>query len=163
MAAPSRRRSFWRASSARRPGPTWTSPALRSARRRAKSTRAGVQAGACACSTIWWPSITRAVRLKARDGRRCQNAIAGCLRMTEFLFYHLQGQPVERVLPALLEKSIERGWRVAVHTSSEERVDALDAHLWTFREDSFLPHGTFREPTAADQPVLLTVNDHNPN
>jgi DNA polymerase III subunit chi len=83
--------------------------------------------------------------------------------MTEFLFYHLQAQPVERVLPGLLEKSLDRGWRVAVHTSSEERVDALDAHLWTFREDSFLPHGTFREPTAGDQPVLLTVEDHNPN
>jgi DNA polymerase III subunit chi len=83
--------------------------------------------------------------------------------MTEFLFYHLQAQPVERVLPVLLEKSIERGWRVAVHTSSEERIDALDAHLWTFREDSFLPHGTFRESTAADQPVLLTMEDHNPN
>lgn len=83
--------------------------------------------------------------------------------MTEFLFYHLEAQPVERVLPQLLEKSVERGWRVVVHTSSEERVDALDAHLWTFREDSFLPHGTFREPTAAEQPVLLTVRDDNLN
>src|ERR1700730_13613071 len=83
--------------------------------------------------------------------------------MTEFLFYHLQAQPVEKVLPLLLEKSVERGWRVVVQTSSEERVDALDAHLWTFRDDSFLPHGTFREPTAADQPVLLTVEEHNPN
>jgi DNA polymerase-3 subunit chi len=83
--------------------------------------------------------------------------------MTEFLFYHLQGQPVEKVLPVLLEKSIERGWRVVVQTSSEERVDALDAHLWTFRDDSFLPHGTFREPTVAEQPVLLTAKDHNPN
>jgi DNA polymerase III subunit chi len=83
--------------------------------------------------------------------------------MTEVLFYHLQAQPVERVLPVLLEKSVERGWRVVVHSLSEERVDALDAHLWTFREDSFLPHGTFREPTAADQPVLLTVRDDNPN
>src|SRR5271167_833705 len=83
--------------------------------------------------------------------------------MTEFLFYHLQAQPVEKVLPVLLEKSIERGWRVVVQTSLEERVDALDAHLWTFRDDSFLPHGTFREPTAADQPVLLTLHDDNPN
>jgi DNA polymerase III subunit chi len=83
--------------------------------------------------------------------------------MTEVLFYHLQAQPVERVLPVLLEKSVERGWRVVVHSLSEERIDALDAHLWTFREDSFLPHGTFREPTAADQPVLLTVRDDNPN
>jgi DNA polymerase-3 subunit chi len=83
--------------------------------------------------------------------------------MTEVFFYHLQAQPVERVLPVLLEKSLERGWRVVVHSTSEERVDSLDAHLWTFREESFLPHGTFREPTAADQPVLLTVRDDNPN
>lgn len=85
------------------------------------------------------------------------------ISVAEILFYHLQGQPVERVLPVLLEKSLERGWRVVVHTSSEDRVDALDAHLWTFREDSFLPHGTFREPTAAHQRVLLTIRDDNPN
>jgi DNA polymerase III subunit chi len=83
--------------------------------------------------------------------------------MTEVLFYHLQAQPIDGVLPVLLEKSLERGWRVIVHTTQEERVDALDAHLWTFRDDSFLPHGTFREPAAADQPVLLTVKDDNPN
>ena len=83
--------------------------------------------------------------------------------MTELLFYHLHNQPLERVLPSLLEKSLDRGWRVVVQCASEERVEALDAHLWTFRDDSFLPHGTFREPTATDQPVLLTVANHNPN
>jgi len=83
--------------------------------------------------------------------------------MTEVLFYHLQQQPIERVLPALLEKSLERGWRVVVQSSSEDRVDALDAHLWTFREDSFLPHGTDKESGAADQPILLTVGDENRN
>ena len=69
----------------------------------------------------------------------------------------------KRVLPTLLEKSLERGWRVVVQAPSEERVDALDAHLWTYRDDDFLPHGTYRESEAAMQPVLLTVNDHNPN
>jgi DNA polymerase-3 subunit chi len=83
--------------------------------------------------------------------------------MTEVLFYHLQGQRLERVLPNLLERSLERGWRVVVQSSSEERVDALDAHLWTYRDDSFLPHGTHKEPTAAEQPVLLTIHDDNPN
>jgi len=83
--------------------------------------------------------------------------------VTEMLFYHLQRQPIERVLPALLEKSLERGWRVVVQAASEERVEALDAHLWTFREGSFLPHGTWREGEAREQPVLLTVHDHNPN
>ena len=83
--------------------------------------------------------------------------------MTEVLFYHLQRQPIERVLPSLLQRSVERGWRVVVQASSEERVDALDAHLWTYRDDSFLPHGTARDADAAAQPVLLTTADSNPN
>ena len=83
--------------------------------------------------------------------------------MTEILFYHLQRHPLERVLPALVEKSLERGWRVVVQAASEERIEALDAHLWVFRDDSFLPHGTWREAEAAEQPVLLTVHDSNPN
>ena len=83
--------------------------------------------------------------------------------MTELLFYHLQGQKPESVLTALLEKSLARGWRVAVQGSSEERIEALDAHLWTYRDDGFLPHGTWREPEAAEQPVLLTLSDSNPN
>jgi DNA polymerase-3 subunit chi len=67
------------------------------------------------------------------------------------------------VLPTLLEKSLERGWRVVVQASSDERVDALDAHLWTYRDDAFLPHGTYRESEAPQHPVLLTVRDDNPN
>ena len=83
--------------------------------------------------------------------------------MTELLFYHLQRQPLETVLPRLLEMSLERGWRVVVQAASDERVEALDAHLWTYREDSFLPHGTGRERDASEQPVLLTVGEDNPN
>jgi DNA polymerase-3 subunit chi len=83
--------------------------------------------------------------------------------MTELLFYHLQNQAIERVLPPLLEKTLARGWRAVVQCASEERVEALDAHLWTYRDDAFLPHGTHREAVAADQPVLITVQDDNPN
>jgi DNA polymerase-3 subunit chi len=83
--------------------------------------------------------------------------------MTEILFYQLKGQTPEQVLPALLQKSLERGWRVVVQGSSEERIEALDAHLWTWRDDSFLPHGTWREAEAAQQPIVLTINEDNPN
>ena len=83
--------------------------------------------------------------------------------MTEVLFYHLQGQKLEGVLPTLLERSVERGWRVVVQGASEERIEALDAHLWTYRDDSFLPHGTWRETEAAEQPILLTMTETNPN
>jgi DNA polymerase-3 subunit chi len=83
--------------------------------------------------------------------------------VTEILFYHLQNQPIERVLPTLLEKSLERGWRVAVQSPSEERVEALDAHLWTYNESSFLPHGTVKGGEAAEQPILLTTDSDNRN
>ena len=83
--------------------------------------------------------------------------------MTEVLFYHLQNLSAERVLPPLLEKSLERGWRVVVQANSEERAEALDAHLWTYRDDSFLPHGTWRDRDAADQPIIVAIDDANPN
>ncbi|MGN6159316.1 MAG: DNA polymerase III subunit chi [Devosia sp.] len=83
--------------------------------------------------------------------------------MSEILFYHLETQPLERVLPLLLEKSLERGWRAVVETSSRERASALDAMLWTFRDDSFLPHGISGEATDPDQPVLITTDEANAN
>lgn len=83
--------------------------------------------------------------------------------MTEVLFYHLQNMTVENVLPPLLEKSLERGWRVVVQSTSPERADALDAHLWTYRDDSFLPHATWRVSDVAEQPIVLAVEADNPN
>src|SRR3978361_829460 len=83
--------------------------------------------------------------------------------MTEVLFYHLQNMSLESVLPPLLEKSIERGWRVVVQSTSEERTDALDAHLWTYRDESFLPHVTWRAGDVEDQPIVLSIEDNNPN
>ena len=87
----------------------------------------------------------------------------GADNVTEILFYHLLHQPLERVLPTLIEKSLERGWRVTVQAGSPERVEALDAHLWTFRDDSFLPHGDWRDPNAHEHSVLLTADDGNLN
>ena len=83
--------------------------------------------------------------------------------MTEIWFYHLQRQPLEAVLPTLLERSLERGWRAVVRATSDERLAALDDHLWTFSDESFLPHGTDREADAAEHPVVLTLGEANPN
>ena len=83
--------------------------------------------------------------------------------MAEVLFYHLTESTLEDALPGLLERSVERGWRAVVQTGTEERRDVLDAHLWTFRDDSFLAHATDREPHPAEQPILLTTGEGNPN
>lgn len=82
---------------------------------------------------------------------------------TEVLFYHLERQPLERVLPSLLEKTLERGWRAVVQSGSEERLEALDLALWTYAEGSFLPHGTKKDGFAADQPIYLTTGGDAPN
>ncbi|MBS7540935.1 DNA polymerase III subunit chi [Ancylobacter lacus] len=83
--------------------------------------------------------------------------------MGEVFFYHLQRQPLEKALPQLLEKCLERGWRCVVQASSRERVDALDHLLWTYDDASFLPHGTDREAEPALHPVILTDGTANPN
>jgi DNA polymerase-3 subunit chi len=83
--------------------------------------------------------------------------------MTEVLFYHLQDMALEGVLPPLIEKSLDRGWRVVIQAVSEERAAALDAHLWTYRDESFLPHGTWRDEDAPEQPVILAIEASNPN
>lgn len=83
--------------------------------------------------------------------------------MTEIFFYHLQRQPLEAVLPRLLGKSRERGWRALVRVASAERLAALDDHLWTYADESFLPHGSDREADPHEHPILLTTGDANRN
>jgi DNA polymerase-3 subunit chi len=81
--------------------------------------------------------------------------------MPELWFYHLERSELERALPPLLEKCLQRGWRALVRGGNAERLDALDMALWTFREDSFLPHSQEGDP--ARQPVWLTAAPGNPN
>ena len=83
--------------------------------------------------------------------------------MSELLFYHLERSTLEAVLPQLLEKTLERGWTAVVRASSAERVSSLDAHLWTYRDDAFLPHGAEGEGHEETQPILLTTGTTNPS
>jgi len=83
--------------------------------------------------------------------------------VTRVAFYQLLKWPLDKALPKLLEKTLEAGKRAVVMAGSEERVEALDTLLWTYRQDSWLAHGSAGEGGAQDQPVWLTVLDENPN
>jgi len=83
--------------------------------------------------------------------------------MTEIRFYHLQRTALEAALPPMLEKTLDRGQRAVVMAGSEERVEHLTDHLWTYAERGFLPHGSARDGNAALQPIWLTTADENPN
>ncbi len=82
--------------------------------------------------------------------------------MTEVLFYHLERAPLESVLPGLLERTLERGWKAVVRCGARTSVDRLDEILWTYNDESFLPHAADRE-RAADQPIWLTDDREIPN
>ena len=84
--------------------------------------------------------------------------------MSEVLFFHLESRSLEDTLPVLLERTRERDKkRAGVRVGNAERMEALDAHLWTYSEQTFLAHGTAAEGHASRQPIYLTTENENPN
>lgn len=83
--------------------------------------------------------------------------------MTEVLFYHLETRALEDVLPPLVERSLARGWRALIRADSAERAESIDRLLWTWSEESFLPHAQRGDGDSASQPVLIAVEEGNPN
>ncbi len=83
--------------------------------------------------------------------------------MTEVWFYHMQSQPLARVLPSLVVKTLAKPWKAVIQAASEERLAVIDDLLWTFSDESFVPHGRAGEGEAAGQPVFLTTLPDTPN
>jgi DNA polymerase III subunit chi len=83
--------------------------------------------------------------------------------VAEIGFYHLLATPLERALPRLLERARTGGYRIVVRAGSSERIEHLNALLWTYDEASFLPHGSARDGNAENQPIWLSERAENPN
>lgn len=82
--------------------------------------------------------------------------------MAEVWFYHLERRGLEQVLPTLLERTLDRDWTAVVEATSPERVKALDDFLWTYSDESFLPHGTMGDGDPSEHPILLLAGPENP-
>lgn len=83
--------------------------------------------------------------------------------MREIRFYHLQRSSLEAALPALLGKALQGGRKILVKTDTAGRRESLNEHLWAYRPESFLPHGSEKDGNAALQPIWITEKDENPN
>ncbi len=73
-------------------------------------------------------------------------------------FYGVQDQSREgtlRVACRVVEKAWQMGHRVFVATASAEATRQIDELLWTFRPDSFVPHGRYPEEQDPDLPILI--------
>lgn len=71
------------------------------------------------------------------------------------LFYHLTRSGPRQLVPALVGKSLQAGWRIALRGRDRAGLQALDESLW--QGDGFLPHGLAGGPHDARQPVLLVL------
>ncbi len=68
--------------------------------------------------------------------------------MTEIKFYVGRSDNLKsRLLLAcqLTQKALDHNLHVYIHTDSPETVEQLDDLLWTWNEDSFIPHGLARD------------------
>lgn len=83
--------------------------------------------------------------------------------MAQIGFYHLLKLPLEQALPRLLEKALAAGHKTVVMAGSAERVEHLNALLWTYADEAWLPHGSAKDGEADLQPIWLTDQEENPN
>ena len=83
--------------------------------------------------------------------------------MSRIDFYHLQKQTLEDVLPKLLEKAYATGCRIKIKIGNEARVEFVNSLLWTYNDESFIPHGSKKDGFAKEQPIWLSSDDDNPN
>ena len=83
--------------------------------------------------------------------------------MTRVDFYHLQKKTLDEVLPILLQKAYSTGKRIKIKIGTEERVEFINSLLWTYNDESFLPHGSKKDGFAEQQPIWLSADSDNPN
>ena len=60
--------------------------------------------------------------------------------MTQIIFYSSAPLRVENTLFTLIEKSVEKGYKSLLLFLDKENCSAIDEKLWTYKQNSFLPH-----------------------
>lgn len=77
---------------------------------------------------------------------------------TQVDFYILPDIDLSARLPfacKLLDIAWQRQHRVYVYCDSSQMTHHMDELLWTFKEDSFIPHGLLSEPLTPPPPIQI--------
>lgn len=65
-----------------------------------------------------------------------------------------------RIICRLIDKAYDQKHTIYIHTNSAEEARTLDELIWTFRDDSFIPHGLNNK---SDAPIQLGLPTDKPN
>lgn len=82
---------------------------------------------------------------------------------TEIRFYHLERSTLDQALPLIVSKAYEKGHKLIIRTTNTKETKRLSDALWSFNEGSFLPHGTEKDPSSENQPILFATEANNQN
>jgi len=83
--------------------------------------------------------------------------------MTEVRFYHLQKQTLDQALPLILEKVYQTKNNAIIRMSDAKEITRMNDILWSYKPNSFLPHGCKKTGHPNEQPIWLTDKSENPN
>jgi len=83
--------------------------------------------------------------------------------LSEIFFYKLKNSSSEIFLSNLIEKSIENNWNSVVLLDNIERMEEINDFLWSYKDTSFLPHGSQNDKNSELHRVYLTCEEENPN
>jgi len=77
--------------------------------------------------------------------------------MTEVIFIETSASRMEIRACEIVEENYARGRRLQIITLDQDQAERLDDLLWTFKPDSFIPHGLWvASPDETTQPVVIT-------
>lgn len=62
----------------------------------------------------------------------------------------------------LIDEAYQQGRKIYIHTKSEAAAFELDESLWTFEDNSFIPHNLIREQEQLPPPVQIGFADDLP-
>ena len=80
--------------------------------------------------------------------------------MTEINFYKITRSSVEKLLPRLLEKIIQEGSMVNFLFKNQNRLEYIDDFLWTYSNESFIPHYVDDSNYINVHPILLSLSEN---
>ena len=83
--------------------------------------------------------------------------------MSEIFFYKLKNSSSEIFLTSLIERSLENNWNSVVLLDNIERMEEINDFLWSYKDTSFLPHGSQNDKNSELHRVYLTCEEENPN
>lgn len=75
--------------------------------------------------------------------------------MADIRFYRLTTRGVDDALPEILQKGLGAGHCIWVCVADAVEAERMAGHLWSYRAETFLPHGTKKDGHAADQPIWV--------